>query len=335
MWNSLPSIESFTAQGDAVAALIHDVRSGRAPHAILLTGIAGVGKRTLARLLACAFLCTGEGEKPCMQCRGCRRAMALTHPDLLVPSCAEKERTVKVDHLREIIHALSLHSSEGGGRVVLLENAQRMTIQAQNALLKSLEEPVEGTRFILTASGDTGLLSTVRSRCRVVRMPPWEQKRIEEALRGRGEDADRARELAILSGGSLGLALSMQGDAEFFKLRALCEKTFFSLRGMQDVPEAAALLRDRRDDGQELLSTVGQRAREYLLYAMHAGPRPAATADTRCDESWAHAAPMALERVCQAVIDAERQRQANVSWQAVCERLLYIIAEEIVPWQQS
>lgn len=331
----LISLDSFTAQGDAAEALIQDVRRGRAPHAILLTGMAGVGKRTLARLLACAFLCTGEGDKPCMQCKGCRRALDMSHPDLLTPSCTEKERTVKVDHLREIIHALSLHSSEGGERVVLLENAQRMTVQAQNALLKSLEEPLPGTHFLLTASGDTGLLSTVRSRCRVVRMPPWEQKRIEEELRRRGEDEPRARELAILSGGSLGLALSMQGDADFFKLRTLCEKTFFSLRGAADVPEASALLRDRRDDAQEILSMVGQRVREYLLYAMHAGARPAATEDTRCDAAWAHAAPLALERVSQAVIDAERHRQANVSWQAAAERLLYIIAEEIVPWQQS
>ncbi len=138
-----------------------------------------------------------------------------------------------------------------------------------------------------------------------------------------------------MSGGSLGLALSMQGDADFLGLRTLCEKTFFSLRGAVDVPEASALLRDRRDDAQELLSMVGQRVREYLLYAMHAGARPAATADTRCDEAWAHAAPLSLERVSQAVIDAERHRQANVSWQAAAERLLYIIAEEIIPWQQS
>ena len=159
------TLDSFLARGEAVSALISDVRSGRAPHAIALTGMAGVGKRTLARLLACAFLCVGEGAKPCMACKGCRRALNGTHPDLLTPSAGEKERSIKVDHLREIIHALSMHAVEGGSRVVLLENAQRMTPQAQNALLKSLEEPDGSTRFILTASGDSGLLPTVRSRC--------------------------------------------------------------------------------------------------------------------------------------------------------------------------
>ena len=81
-----------------------------------------------------------------------------------------------------IVDALSRSALEAGRRVVVIENAERMTPQAQNALLKSLEEPDESTRFILTASGDAGLLSTVRSRCRVVRVPPWPRERIERQL---------------------------------------------------------------------------------------------------------------------------------------------------------
>ena len=329
------SLDDFLAQGEAVSALIQDVRAGRSPHAIVLTGIPGAGKRTLARLLACAFLCTGEGKKPCMQCKGCRRVLNGTHPDLLTPSAGEKERYVKVDHLREIIHALSLHSSEGGARVVLLENAQRMTVQAQNALLKSLEEPEENTRFVLTASGDTGLLSTVRSRCRVVRVPPWPRERVEKELKRRGVSDKQAADIAALCGGSIGLALSMQEDPAFFELRALCERTFFSIAAPRDVPIAAALLREKRDAADDILSVVEQRVREYLLYSLDAGPEPAVTADTRSHESWLHAAPENIERVLAGVIDAHRYRASNVSWQAIAERLLYIISEEIIPWQPS
>ena len=318
-----------------MAALIHDVRQGRAPHALALTGQPGVGKRTLARLLACTFLCVGEGQKPCLRCKGCRRVLDGQHPDLLTPSCGEKERTVKVEHLREIIHALSLHAAEGGERVVLLENAQRMTVQAQNAILKSLEEPEAGTHFILTAGGDAGLLSTVRSRCRAVRVPPWPPQRVEQELLRRGIPAEKAKELAALSGGSIGLALSMQEDAGFFQLRTLCERTFFSLRQSRDVPKAAALLRDKKDDADEILSILEQRVRDYLLCAMQAGPQPARTDDTRSHESWLHADPAALETVLSAVIDAHRYRASNVSWQAIAEKLLYTISEEIAPWQPS
>ena len=124
------TLDSFSSLGEAPRALVQDVLGGRAPHAVLITGIAGTGKRTLARLLACALLCVGEGRRPCMQCKGCRRVLAGTHPDLLTPSCTDKDRTIKVDHLREVLRALSFHALEGR-RVILLENAQRMTEAAQ------------------------------------------------------------------------------------------------------------------------------------------------------------------------------------------------------------
>ena len=104
------TLDSFSSLGEAPRALVQDVLGGRAPHAVLITGIAGTGKRTLARLLACALLCVGEGQRPCMQCKGCRRVLAGTHPDLLTPSCTDKDRTIKVDHLREVLCALSFHA---------------------------------------------------------------------------------------------------------------------------------------------------------------------------------------------------------------------------------
>ena len=300
------TLDSFSSLGEAPRALVQDVLGGRAPHAVLITGIAGTGKRTLARLLACALLCVGEGQRPCMQCKGCRRVLAGTHPDLLTPSCTDKDRTIKVDHLREVLCALSFHALEGR-RVILLENAQRMTVQAQNALLKSLEEPDGETHFILTASGETGILPTVRSRCRVVRMPPWPRERLEAELLARQADADKAREIAALCGGSLGAALDM----------------------------LSFLLKDKKDDADELLSLLSQKAREYLLYAMRAGELPQRAREAACQEWWEHAAPARIERVLAAVLEARKQRAANVSWPAIAENLLFIISEEIVPWQPS
>lgn len=323
------TLDSFSALGDAQRALIDDVRAGRIPHAALITGIAGTGKRTLARLLACALLCTSDSKKPCMQCKGCRRAQAMTHPDLLLPSTKEKDRSIKVDDLREIIRALSYHASEGGRRVILIENAQRMTPQAQNALLKSLEEPDSETTFLLTASGETGLLPTVRSRCRVVRVQPWSQGQIVSALLERGLHESRARELGKLCGGSLGTALDMDGDENYFALRELCGRTFFSLHSMQDVPVASALLKDKKDSADEILSMVELKVREYLLFSMQAGPQPDPMAQSRCHDAWESASPRKIENVMSALIDARKYRASNVSWQAIAEKLLYIISEEI------
>lgn len=323
------TLDSFSALGEPQRALIDDIRAGRAPHAALITGIAGTGKRTLARLLACALLCTSDGQKPCMQCKGCRRAQAMTHPDLLLPSTKEKDRSIKVEDLREIIRALSYHSSEGTRRVVLIENAQRMTPQSQNALLKSLEEPDGETTFLLTASGETGLLPTVRSRCRVVRVQPWSEAQIISALRGRGVEESRARELSKLCGGSLGTAIDMDGDDNYFALREICGRTFFSLRSVQDVPVASALLKDKKDSADEILSMVELKIRAYLLFSMRAGARPDPMAGSQCHQAFEEASPRSLEHIMSALIDARKYRASNVSWQAIAEKLLYIISEEI------
>ena len=212
---------------------------------------------------------------------------------------------------------------------MLLENAQRMTVQAQNALLKSLEEPDGATRFLLTASGDVGLLPTVRSRCRTARLPLWPTKQVADELIRRGTKPEQAREIAVLSGGSIGTALAMLEDNDLMRVRTLCEETFFSLSSVRDVPEAAVKLRECRDDADALLDVFEQRVREYLLYSMKAGSEPAAVSQTRCHEIWLRAEPVHLEHVLSAVLDARRYRTANVSLQAVVEKLLYTTAEEI------
>lgn len=324
------TLDSFSALGEPQRALIQDVRQGRAPHAALITGIAGTGKRTLARLLACALLCQGEGDKPCLQCKGCRRVMAGTHSDFLTPATKEKDRSIKVEDLREVLSALSYHAREGGRRVVLIENAQRMTVQSQNALLKSLEEPDSETHFLLTASGETGLLPTVRSRCRLVRVQPWSTDTVERELIKKDIDAARAHTLAALCGGSLGKALEMHDSPAFFSLRELCDRTFFSLRSAQDVPLASALLRDKKDDADKLLDLVEQQSREYLLHSCGAGKAPSVSDAALSARLWEQASPRALENVLSGVIMARKYRASNVTWQAIAERLLYIISEEII-----
>lgn len=127
----------------------------------------------------------------------------------------------------------------------------------------------------------------------------------------------------------------MLQNPAFFALHELCERTFFSVHGARDVPVLSFLLKDKKDDADELLSLLSQKAREYLLYAMRAGELPQRAREAACQEWWEHAAPQRIERVLLAVLEARKQRAANVSWPAIAENLLFIISEEIVPWQPS
>lgn len=323
------TIQDCVAGSDALLALWRDFLDGRMAHATLLSGESGIGKKTLARLLAQGLLCRSEGERPCGQCRDCKRFLARTHPDALFPAPAPKEKTIKIDALRQVIDALSRHSLEGGNRVILIENAERMTPQAQNCLLKTLEEAEESTYFLLTADTESAILPTIRSRCRVIRMQPWTSERIEKALLQRGVSPDRAHALSLYCEGSLGRALQMQEDESYWEARDLVRRSFLSIRRSADLAAAAALLKDQKDSGDLLLDILEQETRALLHARL-----------TRCQDTaddfppaWRQATPQGLEAVLSAALLSRRQRAANVSWAALADGLMQTILEEAKKWQ--
>ncbi len=298
-------------------------------HATLLSGEAGIGKKTAARLLAQGLMCRGEGDKPCGVCRDCRRFMARTHPDALFPAPAPKEKTIKIDALREMIDALSRHALEGGSRVVLIENAERMTPQAQNCLLKTLEEAADDTYFLLTCDQESALLPTIRSRCRCVRLQPWSEKRVEDALLKRGVPSERAKTLARYCEGSLGRALQMQEDETYWQARDTVRRGFLSVSSAAGMPAAVQALKDQKDNGDRLLDILEQEVRALMRVNASGGQDGA----DDFPDLWRDAPPQALRRILEAVFAARRQKNANVGWAALSEGLLQTIAEEATKWQ--
>ncbi len=322
-----PTLHDCAAGSEALNALRRDFAQGRLAHATLITGDAGVGKRTFSHLLAQGLLCSADGgDKPCGQCRDCRRFLARTHPDALFPAPGPREKTLKIDALREMIDALSRHSLEGGRRVVVLDNAERMTPQAQNCLLKTLEDGAEDTWFFLTADQESAVLPTVRSRCRCVRVQPWSAERIEAELIRRGVPRDRAGSLSRFCEGSLGRALQMEKDETYWAARDTVRKGFLAVRCPADLPGAAQVLKDQKDNGERLLDILEQEIRA-LLTAKAEG----AAADM--PPGWENASASSLRRILEAVLTARRQRYFNVGWAALSEGLMQTISEEAETWQ--
>lgn len=139
----------------------------RLPHAIILEGPAGSGKGALARWIAKAAVCTGEGERPCGCCSGCVKAAAGSHPDITVAGGGTAARSFHVDTVRQIRADAYIKPNEAPRRVFILEGAETMSDQAQNALLKVFEEPPERVLFLLTVTSAVRLLPTVRSRAQL------------------------------------------------------------------------------------------------------------------------------------------------------------------------
>lgn len=146
--------------------------SGQRPaQAWLLHGPVGSGKRLLADHFAQWSLCRQPTEQACGQCPACQLYQAQTHPDLFLLQPEESGKAIPIAAVRDLVHSVQQTAQQGGRRVVIVEPAEAMTIEASNALLKSLEEPGSGTLFVLVSHQPGFLLPTIRSRCLLLACP--------------------------------------------------------------------------------------------------------------------------------------------------------------------
>lgn len=194
-------------QGADYTALLAAARTHRMHHGVLIVGARGTGKSMVASRLVQALLCSGESlTEACGTCPGCLRGVS--HPDFHSVRLPEDKLEIPVGLVRELRTSLSRLPVEGRARVVLIDPADRLNTQGQNALLKTLEEPGHETFLLLTTSRPEGLLDTVRSRLAQLRILPLEDQTLRAELGRRhpdrsAADLDRASEFST---GSLGQA---------------------------------------------------------------------------------------------------------------------------------
>jgi len=218
-------------QDQPIRLLTTLLRNETIPHALLFTGMEGVGKQNTAMIFAMACNCLpykserfSEGAKthtkseqtdirqikatPCGDCRSCRKIYSGHHPDIIFVTSSGP--FIKIDQIRDLIRTLAMKPYEARLRVVVISDAQAMNPAASNALLKVLEEPPDRTILILTATQTSDLLPTIVSRCQQIRFNPIAKKRIEMLLvEEHGVRPDDAEIISIMANGSLSKALAM------------------------------------------------------------------------------------------------------------------------------
>ncbi len=209
--------EGFAGNASAKALLSAAVDSGRFVHALMIEGPAGVGKKELARRYAAAAVCTAA-EKPCGVCAACHKAQT-GHPDIRLIQGDGSAKSLGVDVIRELREQAAVVPNEGNHKVFILADADCMNVQAQNALLKILEEPPSYMLFILTATSRTAFLPTVQSRCVTVTLGGVAEEEALPVLTKRLPDLSREELLSRLRlyGGSIGAVLDSATDDRFIR----------------------------------------------------------------------------------------------------------------------
>lgn len=181
-------------------------------HAWLLHGVKGIGKATEAMAMASLYLCERRGEEgaACGSCHSCCMLRAGSHPDFITVERLEKKRDISVDQIREVLSFLALSGMESEKRVVLIDDAESMNMQAANALLKGLEEPSPGSLLLIVCHDLMRLPATIRSRCMLGHCAPLKDEYMSKVLAGMDFDADGKALAMEIAGGRPGHVLCLE-----------------------------------------------------------------------------------------------------------------------------
>lgn len=322
------TLDEIQGQDRAVGLLRRAIANGRLAHAFVFAGPAGVGKRATALALARSVLCPEKPGEGCGTCIDCRLVGAGSHPDLFLEdlAAAQAERAtasmLSIDQIRRVCGSLALRPARGTRKVGIVDQAERLTAEAQNALLKTLEEPRGSATLVLVTSNLDALLPTIRSRCQRLLFAPLADGLVATLLEQEGVAADVAQRAAALAGGSLDRArelTSEEGWARGEELRSRLEQV-----DRLSVPERLDLAaelspRGERNRAQQTLTTATALAlfRDRMVSAAReAGP----AADPEADDdrlAGVRRAHRRMAKVYASVRDLERNANANLAWDSL------------------
>ena len=200
-------LDSFAGNKLAIQVLDRALESERIASAYLFHGPDGVGKSLVALHFAKTLVCREKGTQPCGHCSSCRRVDSGNHPDVHWYKPSGKMRVVRIDEIRELIAQTGLKAFEADYKVFIITEADRMMPQAQNAILKTLEEPSGHSVLILISSNPAALLPTIVSRCQEVSFLPIPRDELQNAIEEKwGLGKEEAHLVACLASGSMGSA---------------------------------------------------------------------------------------------------------------------------------
>jgi DNA polymerase-3 subunit delta' len=326
---------------DLIEGFRRVVQRGRMAHAYLFTGPEGVGKRLFAIELGRALLCespTAGSLTACDHCPACLQIDAGTHPDFVTACRPPESHEFPIELMREVCGQFALKSARGRGKVVIIDDADDLNAESSNCFLKTLEEPPARSVLILIGTGRERQLSTIVSRCQVVRFAPLPEEVMRDLLAAsdiKGPDCDRVMRL---SDGSPGLALAL-ADPELWTFRTTLLKGLtgrpidsvgLSKKWIAFVEEAGKEAAARRRRAQLVVKLMMAFFDDVLTVALGGEARRTGKEDDQSIRGLAtRLSPEQVLTVLDRCMEADIQNDRNVKVDLVLEALLDALAQQM------
>lgn len=308
------------------------IESHKVSHAYILTGEAGMGRKSLANAFALTLLCEKGKSEPCMECHACKQVLSGNHPDLIYVT-HEKPNSIGVDDIREQINdTIMVRPYSSYYKIYIVDEAEKMTQQAQNALLKTIEEPPSYAIIILLTTNQEAFLPTILSRCVQLKLKPLKDFVVKSYLTESMQVPEADAEVyAAFARGNLGKAISI-ASSEDFKL--LHQEVLHLLKHVKDmdISELMDYIRKLKEDNldiYECLDFMQLWYRDVLLYKVTKDMNLLIFKDEykMINELSKNSGYDGLERILESIDKAKARLDANVNMELAMELMLLVMKE--------
>ena len=306
--------------------------TGKISHAYIINGEKSSGKEFIAKVFAMALQCEEGSMEPCQECRSCKQALSGNHPDI-IRVVHEKPNSVSVDDIRtQVNNDVAVKPYSSPYKVYIISEAEKMTVQAQNAILKTLEEPPAYAVILLLTDNVNSLLPTILSRCVVLNMKPVPDALVKEYLCSQLQVPDyKAEVCAAFARGNVGKAkmLATSEDFENIKAEALALLKYIQEMDLNEIVAAVKKITEYKLEIQDYLDICAIWYRDALLFKAtrdmnHLIFREEIQALRRTAQRSSYEG---IENIIKALDTAKQRLDANVNFELVMELLMLAIQE--------
>ena len=303
-------------------------------HAYIFSGEKGSGKKLLASRFAELLQCEGEGEKPCGKCRSCRQAESGNHPDI-IRITHEKPNTISVDDIREqLVGDVQIKPYQSKYKIYIVPDAEKMNVQAQNALLKTIEEPPVYAVILFLTTNASSFLPTILSRCVVLNMKPVPDQEVRKYLMEPVEVPDYQADIAVaFAQGNIGKAVKLATSEYFNEIKNAALHILKNAPRM-DISEISAAVKgvsEYKVDIQDYLDIFAVWYRDVLYFKATRDADGIIFRDqlASIQEQTNNCSYEGVEDILKALRKAKERLNANVNFDLTMELLFLTIKENI------